>query len=85
MLKVDKDFTLRVVDNIYLRCVRVGFIWKKTQKLFGKWTKKFCIVTNSGMVYFNTQKKGDLDPRKFYPLNDFQIKEVDEKVSNFFS
>ena len=85
MLKFDKDFTLRVVDNIYLRCVRVGFIWKKTQKLFGKWTKKFCIVTNSGMVYFNTQKKGDLDPRKFYPLNDFQIKEVDEKVSNLFS
>lgn len=27
------------------------------------------------------QKKGDYDPRKFYPLNDFQIKEIDEKTA----
>jgi hypothetical protein len=48
--------------------------------MFGGWTEKYCVITNAGMVYFNTQKKGDLDPRKFYPLNDFQIKDVDEKV-----
>lgn len=33
------------------------------------------------MVYFNTVKKGDLDPRKFYPLNDFKIIDVDEKTA----
>lgn len=36
-------------------------------------------MTNAGMVYFNTKKKNDLDPRKFYPLNDFELKEVEEK------
>lgn len=80
MLKTDKGFALKVMDNTHLRCVRVGLIWKKTQKMFKGWTEKFCVITNCGMVYFNTQKKGDLDPRKFYPLNDFLIKEVDEKV-----
>lgn len=79
-MTLDETFTKKVVDNIYLRCVRVGFIWKKTQKMFKGWTLKYCVITNAGMVYFNTYKKGDLDPRKFYPLNDFQIKEVDEKV-----
>ncbi|CDW86093.1 ph domain containing protein [Stylonychia lemnae] len=81
LLKLDKTFTQKMVDDIYLRCVRVGMIMKKTQKMFKGWTQKFCVITNAGMVYFNTQKKGDLDPRKFYPLNDFQIKEVDEKTA----
>ena len=45
-----------------------------------EWSEKFCIITNAGIVYFNTQKDGDYDPRKFYPLNDFDVKEVDEKV-----
>lgn len=80
MLSADKTFALKIMDNTYLRCVRVGLIWKKTQKMFKGWTEKFCVITNCGMVYFNTHKKGDLDPRKFYPLNDFQIKDVDEKV-----
>ena len=48
--------------------------------MFKGWTEKFCVITNAGMIYFNTKKKGDFDPRKFYPLNDFQIKDVDEKV-----
>eukprot|EP00347_Sterkiella_histriomuscorum_P001390 403372219 len=81
MTKLDKPFTQKVVDNIYLRCVRVGLIMKKTQKMFKGWTEKFCVLTNAGMVYFNTHKKGDLDPRKFYPLNDFQIKDVEEKTA----
>lgn len=46
-----------------------------------EWTEKFCIITNAGIVYFNTQKKGDYDPRKFYPLNDFQVVEVDDKTA----
>lgn len=49
--------------------------------MFKGWTEKFCVITNAGMIYFNTKKKGDYDPRKFYPLNDFQIKDVDEKVN----
>jgi hypothetical protein len=36
------------------------------------------------MVYFNTKKKGDFDPRKFFPLNDFQIKDAEEKVTLFY-
>ncbi len=48
-----------------------------------EWSEKFCIITNAGIVYFNTQKDGDYDPRKFYPLNDFDIKEVDEKVLHY--
>lgn len=81
LTKLDKGFTQRVVDNVYLRCVRTGLIMKKTQKMFKGWTEKFCVLTNAGMVYFNTHKKGDLDPRKFYPLNDFAIKDVDEKAA----
>ena len=45
-----------------------------------EWSEKFCVVTNAGLIYFNTKKKGDYDPRKFYPMNDFQIKDLDEKV-----
>jgi hypothetical protein len=57
-------------------------IHKKTQKMFKGWTEKFCVITNAGMIYFNTKKKGDFDPRKFFPLNDFQIKDIDEKVTH---
>lgn len=39
------------------------------------------MLTNAGFVYFNTKKEGDYDPRKFYPLNDFLLKDLDEKVS----
>ena len=38
-------------------------------------------MTNAGLVYFNTKKRGDYDPRKFYPLNDFIIQDIDEKVA----
>jgi hypothetical protein len=47
----------------------------------GGWTEKHVVLTDAGMIYFNTKKNGDLDPRKFFPLNDFVIKDVEEKVS----
>jgi hypothetical protein len=81
--KWDKTFVDQVLDNVYIKCTRVGLIWKCTQRMLkaDEWTEKFCIITNAGIVYFNTQKKGDYDPRKFYPLNDFAVVEVDEKTA----
>jgi hypothetical protein len=81
--KWDKNFVDQVLDNVYIKCTRVGLIWKCTQRMLkaDEWTEKFCIITNAGIVYFNTQKKGDYDPRKFYPLNDFVVVEVEEKAA----
>lgn len=81
--KWDKNFVDQVLENVYIKCTRVGLIWKCTQRMLkaDEWTEKFCIITNAGIVYFNTQKKGDYDPRKFYPLNDFVVVEVDEKTA----
>ena len=83
LIKYDKQFVNQVLENVYIRCTRVGLLWKCTQRMLkaDEWTEKFCIITNAGIVYFNTQKKGDYDPRKFYPLNDFQVMEVDEKTA----
>ena len=80
---VDPQFVDLVLENIYLKCVRVGYIWKCTHRVLksDEWSEKFVVLTNCGFVYFNTKKDGDYDPRKFYPLNDFQIKDLDEKVS----
>lgn len=49
--------------------------------MFKGWTEKFAAITNAGMMYFNTKKKDNkLKPRKFYPLLDFNVIEVEEKV-----
>lgn len=79
--KVDKRFVEQICENIYLCCVRVGFIWKCTHRVLksDEWSEKFCVLTNAGFVYFNTKKRGDYDPRKFYPLNDFTVQELEEK------
>ena len=83
LIKHDKPFVDQIMENVYIKCVKVGVLWKCTQRLLkaDEWTEKFCIITNAGIVYFNTQKKGDYDPRKFYPLNDFVVMEVDEKTA----
>lgn len=83
LTKVDKRFVELVLENIYLNCIRVGFLWKCTHRVLksDEWSEKWTLLTNAGLVYFNTKKKGDYDPRKFYPLNDFKIVDLDEKTA----
>lgn len=58
-------------------------MWKCTHRVLksDEWSEKYTLLTNAGIVYFNTKKKGDYDPRKFYPLNDFKLADLDEKVN----
>ena len=48
--------------------------------MFGGWKEMFCVLTNAGIIYFHSKTKDELDPRKFFPLNDFDVRDVDEKV-----
>lgn len=56
LMKYDKDFVKQVMNNVYVSCTRVGLIWKCTQRMLkaDEWSEKFCIITNAGIVYFNT-------------------------------
>jgi hypothetical protein len=38
------------------------------------------VLTNAGLFYFNTHKQGDFKPRKYFPLNQFSISDLEEKV-----
>lgn len=69
----------------YFTCIRkVGTLEKKGDNIFKSWQTRFCVLTNGGLVYFKVdqmEKKGDLTPQNFRPLNDFVVKEAPESVS----
>lgn len=42
-------------------------------------------MSNAGLIYFKVdqmEKKGDLTPQNFRPMNDFVVKDAPEAVSN---
>ena len=50
--------------------------------MFAGWKEMFCVLTNAGLVYFHSKTKDEFDPRKFFPLNDYVVRDVDEKVTH---
>ena len=65
VLKRDPVFTNKVLQN-YFTCInKVGPLDKKSEGMFGGWQRRFCVLSNAGLVYFKIDtmdKKGDLTP-----------------------
>lgn len=81
----DARLASRIVRN-YFSCIRkVGVLCKKQESaFFDTWDRRFCILTNAGILYFENEKlqsEADLKPQNFKPLNDFVVARLDPKVS----
>jgi hypothetical protein len=87
VLQRDPLFTSKVLRN-YFTCIRkVGPLWKKADSIFDRWQQRFVVLSNAGLIYFKMdqmEKKGDLAPQNFRPLNDFVVKDAPEAVSTPF-
>lgn len=50
--KRDKLFHDKVLGNFFVCIKKVGPLDKKSEGMFGGWQKRFCVLTNAGLMYF---------------------------------
>lgn len=73
---VDTEVTQYIIDNPLVQVLKSGVVWKKSEGTFRRWTQRYCILTNGGLIYFKTNST---QPQKFMLLNNYIVKALSEK------
>ena len=61
----------------FINSYKYGYLLKKANSYFKKWSEKFCVITNVGLLYYNNP---DNKPRNLFPIIDAKISPVKKKT-----
>lgn len=70
--EIDPKWAQFMIFNPMAMAYRTGNIYKKSEGVLNRWEERFLVLTHCGLLYF---KKGDIQPKKFKPLNTFVVED----------